>query len=128
MASPKGGMVLANSDSNKKVIVEFVKALGRKLLEGSLRDIMRISRPASISFPRTYLQAIATEFTNIQMIENASAESDPVKRLQWVTAFVLSYLHKNMEECQSAGPLNPVLGETFLARKANGTTMFAEQV
>lgn len=127
LASPKGGLVLHSSEGNKKVIIEFAKALGKKLLTGSLKDIMRISRPASISYPKTYLQVIATDNVNIHMLEKAAASEDPVQRLQWVTTFLISALYINLEECQSRGPLNPVLGETYTGVKSNGTTIFCEQ-
>lgn len=44
-----------------------------------------------------------------------------------MTTFLLSGLHCNPVFCKSKAPLNPILGETYQARKEDGSTIYLEQ-
>lgn len=57
----------------------------------------------------------------------AAEEIDPIERIKYVTAFLLSGLHCNPVLCKSKAPLNPILGETYQAVKEDGTTIYLEQ-
>jgi hypothetical protein len=72
MAAISGGITLNDAEGNKKVIIAIVKELGKKLMEGSISDLLRISRPAMISSPKTFLQAIATDSANTHLVECAA--------------------------------------------------------
>lgn len=60
-------------------------------------------------------------------MNKAAEESNPVERIKYITAFILSGLHTNPIICRSKAPLNPILGETFQCEKSDGTQMFIEQ-
>lgn len=57
----------------------------------------------------------------------AAAQTDPIERMKYVTAFLISGLHLNPVLCRSKAPFNPILGETYQARKSDGTTIYLEQ-
>lgn len=89
---------------------------------------MKVSRPAIISYPRTYLECVAGDLLYTQLLDKAAECEDPVQRMKYVTAFVVAGLHRNSVEMGNNGPLNPVLGETFNAEKADGTQLYCEQI
>jgi hypothetical protein len=60
-------------------------------------------------------------------MDKASEEKDPIERMKYLTAFLLSGLHCNPVLCKSKAPLNPILGETYSAVKEDGTTIYLEQ-
>ena len=126
-ASPEGGLILTEDDKSRSVVVEILKSLGRKILEGNFQDIMSISRPASISFPMTYLQAACRDFSFNSFLKQAAEISDPLLRIQLVCAFIVSGLHINPMEFKNKPPLNPILGETHTAEQADGTRIWLEQ-
>jgi hypothetical protein len=43
-----------------------------------------------------------------------------------MAAFIVSGMHRNIVECQTKAPLNPILGETYLGEKSNGTRIYIE--
>jgi hypothetical protein len=126
LASDSGGITFENAESHTKLIMAVLKELGKKFLQGNFKDLMKISRPAIISYPKTYLQAIATDFGGTYLLERAAAETDPVVRLEIMASFIVSGMHRNIAECQTKAPLNPILGETYVGTKENGTTIYID--
>ena len=63
----KGGVLINTADVS--VIKALLASIGRKIIEGNLVDIMKISRPACISAPLTYLQCIAMDFTYAEFLK-----------------------------------------------------------
>ena len=120
-ASIEGGLILTEDDKSRSVVLEILKTLGRKIMEGKFLDIMRISRPASISFPLTYLQAACRDFLYCDYLKQAAEIQNPILRIQLVCAFVVSGLHINPIELKNKPPLNPILGETHTAELSDGT-------
>jgi hypothetical protein len=57
----------------------------------------------------------------------AAEQTDPIERIKYITAFLLAGLHCNPLFCKSKAPLNPILGETYQAKKEDGTSIFLEQ-
>jgi len=127
-AYPKGGVHLVDELVVGEILLAIAKSFGKKILDGSMVDAMKISRPARISFHKTYLEAIANDFTNTDYLKLASEESDPVRRMKYVISFFVSGYHRNSVDCMNRGPLNPVLGETFQGGKEDGTKIYCEQI
>ena len=131
-AHTQGGVLLKDDEDvavNKKdVMMGVLKSVGSKLKEGKIMDLLKISRPALLSAPKTYLECIAGDLCQTKFLDKAAATEDPVLRLKYVTAFTMSGLCKNITELGNNGPLNPILGETYYAEKRDGTTLFCEQI
>jgi hypothetical protein len=127
IASKTGGLIIRDEENTRSIVMEIIKSLGRKLLSGSFSDIMQVSRPASISCPLTYLQAIARDFSYLPLLYRAAEASDPVVRLELVLAFIVGGLHITPMLCKNKAPLNPILGETFTATMADGSFIYLEQ-
>lgn len=60
-------------------------------------------------------------------MNKAAEQIDPIERMKYITTFLLSGLHCNPVICKSKAPLNPILGETFQAKKSDGTVIYLEQ-
>jgi hypothetical protein len=131
-AYPQGGVQLKddpNSTVNTRdVFVGLIKSVGGKLKEGKILDLLKVSRPAIISYPRTYLECVIGDFQHTKLLDQAAVAKNPVERLKFVTAFFVSGLYRNSVEMGNTGPLNPILGETFSAVKADGTKLYCEQI
>jgi len=112
----------------RAVILNLLKSVGGKLKEGKVLDLLKTSRPAIISYPKTYLQCVADDLIYTDLLDEAAAARSPVKRMKYLIAYFIAGLHRNACEMGNNGPLNPVLGETFVAEKANGTKVFCEQI
>lgn len=131
-AYPQGGVQLKedpNSSVNTRdVILNLIKSFGGKLKEGKILDLLKVSRPAIISYPRTYLECVIGDFQHTQLLDQAAVTKDPIERIKFITAFIISGLYRNSVEMGNNGPLNPILGETFSAEKADGTKLYCEQI
>lgn len=117
-----------SAGNTKTVIMNLVKGIGSKLKEGKLLDLLKVSRPAIVSYPRTYLQCVAEDLIYTNLLDEAAAARSPVKRMKYLIAFFIAGLHRNACEMGNNGPLNPTLGETFIAEKADGTHLYCEQI
>lgn len=60
-------------------------------------------------------------------MNKAVDQKDPIERMKYITTFLLSGLHCVPVICKSKAPLNPILGETFIAKKNDGTYIYVEQ-
>ena len=127
IANSKGGITIVDEEDTKSIVLEILKSLGKKILAGEFTDIMRVSRPARISFPMTYLQAAIRDFSYSHYLNEAAECADPIRRLQLVLAFVVAGLHVNLLEFKNKPPLNPIIGETYAARREDGTEVYLEQ-
>ena len=126
-AYPKGGIALMSDENSRSVVTEIIKTLGKKIMEGNFTDIMKISRPASISYPLTFLQAASRDFAYTEFLTQAALSEDPLFRLQMVTTFVIAGLHINPVAFGNFPPLNPILGETYSASLKDGSKIWLEQ-
>lgn len=127
IANNKGGITIVDEENTKSIVMEILKSFGKKILSGKFTDLMHISRPASITYPMSYLQAITNDFSYSQYLNEAAECSDPIRRLQLVLTFLVAGLHVNLFEFKSKPPLNPILGETYIARREDGTKIYLEQ-
>eukprot|EP01016_Furgasonia_blochmanni_P009612 TRINITY_DN1398_c0_g2_i5.p1 TRINITY_DN1398_c0_g2~~TRINITY_DN1398_c0_g2_i5.p1 ORF type:complete len:422 (-),score=77.03 TRINITY_DN1398_c0_g2_i5:390-1574(-) len=129
IAHATGGIHLVDEENFRKVLTSIMKTLGKKIMEGSILDVMKISRPALISHHTTYLEACANDFMYYsQYVNLAAKERDPIKRMKLVMAATVGGMHYNTEICMNRAPVNPVIGETFQAVKPDGSVFFAEQI
>jgi hypothetical protein len=131
-AYAQGGVFLKEEEGStvnvRDVLLGIMKSVGSKLKDGKLLDLLKISRPAIISYPRTYLECIAIDFINTKFLDKAAETQDPAQRLKYVIAFFMAGFHRNSVDMLTTGPLNPILGETFSAEKRDGTKIFCEQI
>jgi len=126
---PSGGVFLTESAAKvQEVGLSILKSMGVKIKEGGVFDLLRISRPAAISYHKTYLECVGGDFYNTKYLNKAASTSDPLERMKNVVCFFLSGIGRNSAEFQNNGPLNPILGETYIAHKKDGTGMFCEQI
>jgi hypothetical protein len=114
--------------NTRAVVLNIIKSIGSKVKEGKVFDLLKTSRPAIISYPKTYLQCVADDLVYTDLLEQAAAARSPVKRMKYLIAYFIAGLHKNSCEMGNNGPLNPVLGETFIAEKPDGTKLYCEQI
>eukprot|EP00696_Hemimastix_kukwesjijk_P009341 gnl/Hemi2/21834_TR7289_c0_g1_i1.p1 gnl/Hemi2/21834_TR7289_c0_g1~~gnl/Hemi2/21834_TR7289_c0_g1_i1.p1 ORF type:complete len:435 (+),score=130.94 gnl/Hemi2/21834_TR7289_c0_g1_i1:145-1305(+) len=123
---PKGGMLFAPEaiERHRKVSWEFVKKIGSSILQG--KNLMHISLPVGLFEPRSYLERMTDIwcYAPVFLTAAALASNDPLERFKYVVAFVISGLHHT---CHAGKPFNPILGETFEATYADGTTICCEQ-
>jgi len=131
-AHTQGGVLLKDEEGtavNKTdVMLNLLKGAGTKLKEGKILDLLKISRPALLSAPKTYLECIAGDLFYTKFLDKAAATEDPIVRLKNVVAFTISGLCRNITELGNNGPLNPILGETYYAEKSDGTKLYCEQI
>jgi hypothetical protein len=129
---PNGGIHLKDDPNStvsvRSVILNLIKSFGSKLKEGKVFDLLKVSRPACISYPRTYLECVAHDLIYTNLLDKAASCQDPVQRMKYLVAFFVAGLHRNACEMGNNGPLNPVLGETFMAEKTDGTKLYCEQI
>jgi len=129
---PNGGVHLKDDPdstvNSRAVVLNIIKTMGSKIKEGKVFDLLKTSRPAIISYPKTYLQCVADDLIYTDLIDQAAAARSPVKRMKYLVAFFIAGLHRNACEMGNNGPLNPILGETFIAEKENGTKLYCEQI
>lgn len=131
-AHTQGGVLLKDEEgmavNRTDVLLNLLKSVGGKLKEGKILDLLKISRPALLSAPKTYLECIAGDLFHTNFLDRAAATDDPVLRLKNVIAFTMAGLCRNIAELGNNGPLNPVLGETYYAEKSDGTKLYCEQI
>jgi len=127
-----GGVWLKDEEgatvNTRDVMLSLLKSVGSKLKEGKVLDLLKISRPAIISFPRTYLECLANDLKYTKFLDMAAQIQDPTQRMKHIIAFFISGFHCNIVEMGNNGPLNPILGETYYATKRDGTKLFCEQI
>eukprot|EP00698_Gefionella_okellyi_P007410 TRINITY_DN1806_c0_g1_i2.p1 TRINITY_DN1806_c0_g1~~TRINITY_DN1806_c0_g1_i2.p1 ORF type:complete len:413 (-),score=77.45 TRINITY_DN1806_c0_g1_i2:891-2075(-) len=125
-ASSDGGIVFsaASVKEQRKIATDWLKQVGMNILD--IRNVMRTSLPVRLFEGRSYLQRVADSFAfGTPLLKKAAESTDPVERLKFVMAFMLSGLHLT---CKQAKPFNPILGETFQATYPDGTQVYCEQV
>ena len=122
-------MVINDTDaSNTKLVAEIIKGLSKKLMTWKIMDILKFSRPAKLTYPLTVHQCCANEWVRTDLLEKAyQIKNDPILRMKYVFAFVLSGVHKGPDICRSKAPFNPILGETYQAKNSDGSVIYIEQ-
>lgn len=75
------------------------------------KDLSNITMPVVFNEPLSFLQRLVEYMEYAQLLTKASQETDPVIRLQFVSAFAVSAVSSNWERLGK--PFNPLLGETY---------------
>ncbi|KAH7829912.1 putative oxysterol-binding protein 8 [Monocercomonoides exilis] len=74
-------------------------------------DLTRVSMPAFISEPRSFIETTANLFSHMAFFREAIAMDDPVDRIAHLTRFYISGFHIRPRGVKK--PYNPILGEVF---------------
>jgi hypothetical protein len=103
------------------------RALWHTLKDHVGSDVLSLfSVPASLMEPISTLQKMAEIMEHSHLLDSASSQSDPTRRVALVSAFALSVYAASERTYK---PFNPILGETFECSLRNGSVSYiAEQV
>jgi hypothetical protein len=120
-------MRLKNEEELSKqrgIVWELAKMVGITFIEG--KDLSNISLPIPQLFePRSFLEKMTDAWGYLPtFLTKAASEKDPLERFKLTITFLLSgfYLTTTYKK-----PFNPILGETYQGRYADGTEVFLEQ-
>lgn len=75
--------------------------------------------------PRSFLERVTQNWEYQELLIAAAACTDPADRLRYVVAFACSGLCRQISFHK---PFNPILGETYQAKYANGVEVYCEQI
>ncbi|XP_046377333.2 oxysterol-binding protein-related protein 1-like [Haliotis rufescens] len=91
------------------------------------KELSKITMPVIFNEPISFIQRISEYMEYSYLLDEASRQADPVKRMQYVAAFAVSAISSNWERIGK--PFNPLLGETYeLERPDLGYKLVGEQV
>ncbi|ESP02653.1 hypothetical protein LOTGIDRAFT_171854 [Lottia gigantea] len=91
------------------------------------KELSKITMPVVFNEPLSFLQRLTEYMEYSYLLDRASQTSDPIERLQYVSAFAVSAISSNWERLGK--PFNPLLGETYeLDRSELGFRLISEQV
>ena len=121
-----GGFQLHDKDLQVKlrsVATELLKSVGKKLLSGNF-NLTAISFPIKCMSEQSLLMTIPKIQCVFSFYMNYAASiKDPIERMKAVITSTISFLWKGH---QFEKPLNPVLGETYQAKSADGGMIYVE--
>lgn len=89
------------------------------------KELSKITMPVIFNEPLSFLERMAEFMEYSQLLKVAAKQEDPVARLEYVTAFIISALSSNWDRLGK--PFNPLLGETYEIEREH-FRFFAEQV
>lgn len=129
-AHPKGGFCLQDPDNLiPSATKDLMKKIGGKLLKLQIFDLMKISSPAKIAYPITYLECFLNDYTYFpRFMKDVCDTKDNIERVKLITTWIIAGLHVGESTLQAYTPLNPVLGETCQRYAPDGTKYYAEQI
>ncbi|KAF0686938.1 Aste57867_21286 [Aphanomyces stellatus] len=123
----KGGLIFDDKELLKKqqgVVKDIMLQLGAQLLSGKLA--VRLSLPIRLFEPRSLLDRLPDAWAYAPtLLAKAAHATDAVERMKHVMAFVVAGLHFCVGQSK---PFNPILGETYQATMADGTSIYLEHV
>ena len=110
----KGGMIMKDEGGTfKKAVKKLIGGFAESALKGEFSDIFKLSTPAEMHSPYSYIQTAANDVAMCGMqLRNAAREKDPLMRLKWLCGFYIGSLHRGQTLCNARVPFNPILGET----------------
>lgn len=109
-------------DKQKGVLMTVLKEAASKLMDG--KGIVGLSLPVRIFEPRSSIERICDLFLYCNhYLSRAAAADEPIERIKYALGFVASALPHAISQYK---PFNPLLGETFQATLADGTTIDCE--
>ncbi|CAH8600672.1 unnamed protein product [Heterobilharzia americana] len=89
------------------------------------KELSKITMPIILNEPLSFLQRIAEYMEYSELLDKAIKEKDPVKRMEYVSAFAVSSMSSNANRIGK--PFNPLLGETYELHY-NNFVFVAEQI
>lgn len=130
LAHEKGGFRLQDPDKLIPAATkDIMKKVGSKLAKLQFFDLMKISGPAKIAYPATYLECFLNDYTYFpRYMEAVCNTEDNIERIKNVTTWIIAGLHVGECILQALSPLNPILGETCQRYAEDGTKYYAEQI
>eukprot|EP00826_Nyctotherus_ovalis_P037768 TRINITY_DN3473_c0_g5_i1.p1 TRINITY_DN3473_c0_g5~~TRINITY_DN3473_c0_g5_i1.p1 ORF type:complete len:416 (+),score=164.15 TRINITY_DN3473_c0_g5_i1:137-1384(+) len=109
---PVKGLIWKDYDriaTQRKAAFNLVKEVGANILKG--RSVMNVSLPIVVMEPQTMLHRVASTYGYLPTFaQKIIAQSDPVEKLKYYTAFSIASLHRDLQQLK---PLNPIWGETY---------------
>ncbi|XP_035229023.1 oxysterol-binding protein-related protein 2-like isoform X1 [Stegodyphus dumicola] len=91
------------------------------------KELSKITMPVVFNEPLSFLQRLSENMEYSYLLEKADTNSDPIKRMEYVSAFAVACISSNWERLGK--PFNPLLGETYeLRREDQGFRIITEQV
>ena len=91
------------------------------------KDISKITLPAVLCEPLTFLQKCAENFEYSELLDQALVSADPLTRLMYVGVFAIAAYGNTLHRYQK--PFNPMLGETYeYVHPEKGFRLICEQV
>ena len=110
-------------DKQKGVLLTVLKEAATKLLDG--KGIVGLSLPVRIFEPRSTIERICDLFlySNHYLARAAAAADEPHERVKYVLGWVIAAMPHAISQYK---PFNPLLGETYQATLADGTTIDCE--
>ncbi|GFH31221.1 uncharacterized protein HaLaN_30217, partial [Haematococcus lacustris] len=127
-AHEEGGLACNNEEllkQQREAILGWVGSMGKKLFTGNF-NLINTPFPVVMFEPRSYLEKLADVWVYPHFLLQASQTKDPVHRMKLVMTWFVAGLHHGFEKWKK--PFNPILGETWQAELADGSSMFLEQI
>lgn len=92
LAHPKGGMALTDEGGIiPQAAKDILSKVANKLIKVQFSDILKISGPAFIHSPLSYLECAAMDMRNCQRFLTRAAETrDPITRLKLITCMYVA--------------------------------------
>lgn len=124
--TPEGLKPLTKEEQHEEH--QMTKALLKKFTQNVLQSAgASISFPVAYSEPRSYLERTSDLFAFLvnEYIQKSIEAQDPIEKLSLIITGIVAgyYLDLNTKKV-----FNPYLGETYMSRWENGSTIYAEQV
>lgn len=79
---------------------EILSKIASKVIKAQLSDILKMSAPALIHCPATYLECCANDMRNSgRFLTKAAETKDPIERLKYITCLYIGGQHISPEYC-----------------------------
>lgn len=124
--TPEGLKPLTKEETHEEH--QMTKALLKKFTQNVVQGSgTSMSFPVAYSEPRSYLERTSDLFAFLveTYIKKSIECTDPVEKLVQITTGILAGYHLDLN---TKKVFNPYLGETYMSRWENGSTIYAEQV
>jgi hypothetical protein len=100
-------------DVMRTSVKKMIGGVAEKALRGEFGDLFKMSMPAQMHAPYSYIQTAANDTALCGThLRNAAKTEDPLERLKWLCAFYIGMFHRGPTFCMARVPFNPILGET----------------
>jgi len=122
-----GELKVINEDIKERqrgVLKEVFANMATKILEG--KNVTGLSLPVRIFEPRSHMERLLDNYHFFPHYMNlAKSSKDPVERINLIMSALISGLHHCLSQYK---PFNPLLGETFVGKLDDKTSIYMEHV